>query len=74
MSRAGDPTTNLARAANLGVDSSAMISSAFTGPRDVAFVTGARAKVGFIYLTDDTVPNPWDTLPAYFPSLLAALE
>jgi hypothetical protein len=41
---------------------------------DTAFVAGARAKVGFIYLTDDTVPNPWDTLPAYFPSLLAALE
>jgi hypothetical protein len=41
---------------------------------DAAFVTAARAKVGFIYLTDDTVPNPWDTLPAYFPALLAALE
>ena len=41
---------------------------------DAAFVAGARASVGFIYLTDDTVPNPWDTLPAYFPSLLAALE
>jgi hypothetical protein len=41
---------------------------------DTAFVAAARAKVGFIYLTDDTVPNPWDTLPAYFPALLAALE
>jgi hypothetical protein len=41
---------------------------------DAAFVAGARAKVGFIYLTDDNLPNPWDTLPAYFPSLLAALE
>lgn len=35
---------------------------------------GARDKVGFIYMTDDDVPNPWDTLPACFPSLLAALE
>lgn len=41
---------------------------------DAAFVTGARAHVGFIYLTDDTVPNPWDTLPSYFSNLLAALE
>jgi spherulation-specific family 4 protein len=41
---------------------------------DAAFVAGARPSVGFIYMTDDTVPNPWDTLPAYFPGLLATLE
>ena len=41
---------------------------------DTAFVTAARARVGCIYLTDDNLPNPWDTLPAYFPSLVAALE
>jgi hypothetical protein len=41
---------------------------------DAAFVTSARVDVGFIYLTDDTLPNPYDTLPAYFGSLLAALE
>jgi hypothetical protein len=41
---------------------------------DPAFVAGARANVGFIYLTDDTVPNPWDTLPSYFSNLLAELE
>ena len=41
---------------------------------NAAFVTGARAHVGFIYLTDDTVPNPWDTLPSYFSNLLGALE
>ncbi len=41
---------------------------------DAAFVASARSSVGFIYLTDDTLPNPWDTLPAYFPGLLAALE
>lgn len=22
--------------------------------------------IGFIYITDDTLPNPWDTLPAYW--------
>ena len=41
---------------------------------DASFVAAARADVGFIYLTDDNLPNPWDTLPAYFSSLLAALE
>lgn len=41
---------------------------------DAAFVAGARAKVGFIYLTDDGLPNPWDKLPPYFSNLLGALE
>jgi hypothetical protein len=41
---------------------------------DAAFLASARQHVGFIYLTDDDLPNPWDTLPAYFPGLLAALE
>ena len=41
---------------------------------DAAFVASARAKVGFIYLTDDDLPNPWDTLPAYFSNLLGELE
>ena len=41
---------------------------------DGAFVAQARANVGFVYLTGDDLPNPWDTLPAYFSDLLAALE
>jgi hypothetical protein len=41
---------------------------------DAAFVASARKQVGFIYLTDDDLPNPWDTLPPYFAGLLAALE
>ncbi len=41
---------------------------------DAAFVTAARAHVGFIYLTDDGLPNPWDALPPYFSALLGALE
>jgi hypothetical protein len=41
---------------------------------DGGFVAQARAYVGFIYLTDDDLPNPWDTLPPYFSDLLAALE
>jgi hypothetical protein len=37
-------------------------------------VARPRQHVGFVYLTDDTLPNPYDTLPSYFSSLLAALE
>jgi hypothetical protein len=38
------------------------------------FVGQARADVGFIYVTDANLPNPWASLPPYFDSLLAALE
>jgi hypothetical protein len=41
---------------------------------DSAFVASARQHVGFIYLTNDTLPDPWDTLSPYFAALLAALE
>jgi hypothetical protein len=41
---------------------------------DLAWVQQARAAVGYIYVTNDDLPNPWDTLPSYFSSLLAALE
>ena len=29
---------------------------------------------GWVYVTDDTRPNPWDTLPAYFETMLAYIE
>jgi hypothetical protein len=41
---------------------------------DLAWMQLARSCVGYIYVTNDDLPNPWDTLPSYFPSLLAALE
>jgi hypothetical protein len=41
---------------------------------DAAFVAQARQYVGYIYLQNDDLPNPWDTLPTYFGDLLAALE
>ncbi|HTA17796.1 MAG TPA: spherulation-specific family 4 protein, partial [Polyangia bacterium] len=43
-------------------------------PFDAAFVQQARQYVGYIYLQNDDLPNPWDTLPPYFGDLLAALE
>ncbi len=41
---------------------------------DATFVKQARQYIGYIYLTPDDLPNPWDSLPSYFASLLAALE
>jgi hypothetical protein len=41
---------------------------------DHAYVKAARAMVGYIYVTNDDLPNPWDSLPSYFADLLADLE
>lgn len=40
---------------------------------DMNYIQQAKKTVGFIYMTDDVLNNPWDSLPAYFPELLAAL-
>jgi len=41
---------------------------------DPAFIAQAKTKVGYLYVTGDTLPNPWDTVPDYFANLLAQLE
>ncbi|MFN0241849.1 MAG: spherulation-specific family 4 protein [Planctomycetota bacterium] len=33
-----------------------------------------RQNCGFVYVTDDLWPNPWDTMPAYFESLAAYID
>jgi hypothetical protein len=40
---------------------------------DAAFVKAAAKSVRYVYLTDDDLPNPWDTLPSYFDALLGVL-
>jgi hypothetical protein len=40
---------------------------------DTAFVQAAKQAVGYIYLQNDTLPNPWDTVPSYFGALVAEL-
>ncbi len=40
---------------------------------DAAFVAAAKQSVGYIYLQNDVLPNPWDSVPAYFGDLVAAL-
>lgn len=41
---------------------------------DAAFVRDARKTVGYVFIQNDDLPNPWDTLPPFFGDLLAALE
>jgi hypothetical protein len=39
-----------------------------------SFVASIKPYVGFIYVQSDTLPNPWDSVPSYFPALVAALD
>ena len=41
---------------------------------DATFVHNARKYVEYIYLQNDDLPNPWDSLSSYFDPLLATLE
>ena len=45
-----------------------------TASFDATFVRNARQYVRYIYVQNDTLPNPWDSVPGYFSDLLAALE
>jgi hypothetical protein len=40
---------------------------------DAGFVATAKGTCGYIFLQNDVLPNPWDTLPPYFEQLVAAL-
>jgi hypothetical protein len=41
---------------------------------DTSFIATARQTIGYIYMTDDNLPNPWDTLASYFSTLLTDLQ
>jgi Spherulation-specific family 4/Bacterial Ig-like domain len=38
------------------------------------FVNDAKNYVGYIYITNDVLPNPWNSLPSYFSNLAGALD
>jgi Spherulation-specific family 4 len=40
---------------------------------DATYVRTAAQSVRYVYVTDDDLPDPWDTLPSYFDPLLGAL-
>jgi len=39
-----------------------------------SYVTSTTSDVSYIYATDDNLPNPYDTIPSYFGSLMAELD
>ena len=39
-----------------------------------SFVSSAKRYTGFIYITNDVLPNPYDTLPSYFDRLIQDLD
>jgi len=40
---------------------------------DSTFVASAKKQVGYIYITQGTMPNPWANVPSYFTNLMAEL-
>jgi hypothetical protein len=40
---------------------------------DASFVKSASTDVGYVYVQNDDLPNPWDTVPPYLDALFAAL-
>ena len=37
------------------------------------YITSAAKYIGYMYITDDNLPNPWDTLPSYLEQLVTIL-
>ncbi len=44
------------------------------GSLDNTFVASSSAYVGYMFLTSDDLPNPWDSLPAYYEALASAVN
>jgi len=43
-------------------------------PLNTTWIAQARQSVGWVFVQNDTLPNPWDTVPAFFDDLLAILD
>jgi hypothetical protein len=41
---------------------------------DAAFLRTATTTCGYVYLSSDDLPNPWDTVPAYLDGLVSTLS
>ncbi|MCB0108131.1 MAG: fibronectin type III domain-containing protein [Caldilineaceae bacterium] len=48
-------------------------SSDFAAAQTALRAAGER-NIGYIYVTDDAEPNPWDSLPSFWSQLLVAIE
>jgi hypothetical protein len=50
------------------------VSYGIQSPLNEAAIKATRTYVGYLYVTNDVAPNPWDTLPSYFEQLVRILE
>ena len=41
---------------------------------DQSYITNAENYLSYIYVTNDDLPNPWNSLPPYFEDLVTALD
>jgi hypothetical protein len=41
---------------------------------DQEYVASATIYTGFIYITNDNLPNPWDSLPPYYANLVTTVD
>lgn len=41
---------------------------------DQSYITNASKYLSYIYVTNDDLPNPWNSLPPYFEDLVTALD
>jgi len=44
------------------------------GSLDKTYVSKAASEVGYMYITNDNLPNPWDSVPSYFNDLTSAVN
>ena len=43
----------------------------FIDKRDVTDLEPRRRNIGYVYVTDDTLDNPWDSLPSFWDAEIA---
>ena len=48
-------------------------TSKTTTDMQAAVTKGKKSNAGYMYITDDEMPNPYDTLPTYYQQEVAAL-
>jgi hypothetical protein len=60
---------------SLGYQSGDFSSVSYNVPAlNSSFLYGASGKVGYVYVTDQNLPNPYEVLPPYFQTLVSTLS
>ncbi|TBR11043.1 MAG: hypothetical protein EPO62_02475 [Candidatus Nitrosotenuis sp.] len=68
------PSLNYLGGWHIAYDKSNFSSVSYgVGALDQAYVKNAANYVGYIYISNGSLPNPWDTLPPYFDGLVSSV-